>query len=110
MRIIIDSVVFLYCCFVVAAGLQADAFDRYQLMNRSLMAHLELAGIVQRYGSHTVVDGVSFSVEAGSIGCLLGTPAAARPRAALYRRIRARLPGEIRRWSRRCKCSLPHAA
>ena len=39
------------------------------------MAHLELAGIVQRYGSHTVVDGVSFSVEAGSIACLLGPSA-----------------------------------
>ncbi|MCU0812070.1 MAG: ABC transporter ATP-binding protein [Thiobacillaceae bacterium] len=36
------------------------------------MAHLELEGIVQRYGSHTVVDGVSFRVEAGSIACLLG--------------------------------------
>jgi iron(III) transport system ATP-binding protein len=42
------------------------------------MAHLELAGIVQRYGSHTVVDGVSFRVEAGSIACLLGPPVAAR--------------------------------
>jgi iron(III) transport system ATP-binding protein len=39
------------------------------------MAHLELEGIVQRYGSHTVVDGVSFSVEAGSIACLLGPSA-----------------------------------
>jgi iron(III) transport system ATP-binding protein len=38
----------------------------------SLMAHLELEGIVQRYGSHTVVDGVSFRVESGSIACLLG--------------------------------------
>lgn len=36
------------------------------------MAHLELDRIVQRYGSHTVVDGVSFSVDAGSIACLLG--------------------------------------
>jgi len=36
------------------------------------MAHLELDGIVQRYGTHTVVDGVSFSVESGSIACLLG--------------------------------------
>ncbi len=36
------------------------------------MAHLELDRIVQRYGSHTVVDGVSFRVEAGSIACLLG--------------------------------------
>ncbi|RDE50300.1 MAG: ABC transporter ATP-binding protein [Candidatus Accumulibacter meliphilus] len=36
------------------------------------MAHLELEGIVQRYGSHTVVDGVGFSVETGSIACLLG--------------------------------------
>ena len=36
------------------------------------MAHLELEGIVQRYGSHTVVDGVGFSVRSGSIACLLG--------------------------------------
>ncbi len=36
------------------------------------MAHLELEHIVQRYGSHTVVDGVSFRVDAGSIACLLG--------------------------------------
>ncbi|MBN8515819.1 ABC transporter ATP-binding protein [Accumulibacter sp.] len=36
------------------------------------MAHLELEGIVQRYGSHTVVDGVGFSVETGTIACLLG--------------------------------------
>lgn len=36
------------------------------------MAHLELEGIVQRYGSHTVVNGVGFKVETGSIACLLG--------------------------------------
>lgn len=36
------------------------------------MAHLELDRIVQRYGSHTVVDGVSFRVDTGSIACLLG--------------------------------------
>ena len=36
------------------------------------MAHLELLGIVRRYGSHTVVDGVSLAVETGSIACLLG--------------------------------------
>ena len=36
------------------------------------MAHLQLDDIVQRYGSNTVVDGVSFSVETGSIACLLG--------------------------------------
>ncbi len=36
------------------------------------MAFLELAGIIQRYGSHTVVDGVGFKVESGSIACLLG--------------------------------------
>jgi len=36
------------------------------------MAHLELDHIVQRYGSHTVVDGVSFRVETGNIACLLG--------------------------------------
>ena len=36
------------------------------------MAHLELDRIVQRYGTHTVVNGVGFRVEAGSIACLLG--------------------------------------
>jgi len=36
------------------------------------MAHLELEGIVQRYGAHTVVNGVGFRVNAGSIACLLG--------------------------------------
>jgi iron(III) transport system ATP-binding protein len=36
------------------------------------MAHLELTGIVQRYGSHTVVNGVNFCVETGHIACLLG--------------------------------------
>ncbi len=36
------------------------------------MAHLDLDGIVQRYGTHTVVDGVGFSVESGTIACLLG--------------------------------------
>ena len=36
------------------------------------MAHLQLDRIVQRYGSHTVVDGVSLSLETGSIACLLG--------------------------------------
>ena len=36
------------------------------------MAHLELDHLIQRYGSHTVVDDVSFRVEAGSIACLLG--------------------------------------
>lgn len=36
------------------------------------MAHLELDHIVQRYGSHTVVDGVNLRVETGSIACLLG--------------------------------------
>jgi len=35
-------------------------------------AHLELNGIVQRYGTHTVVNGVDFRIEAGSIACLLG--------------------------------------
>jgi iron(III) transport system ATP-binding protein len=37
-----------------------------------IMAHLELEGIVQRYGTNTVVDGVSFRVDTGSIACLLG--------------------------------------
>ena len=36
------------------------------------MAHLELQGIVQRYGTHTVVDGVGFAIETGAIACLLG--------------------------------------
>ncbi len=36
------------------------------------MAQLELRGVVQRYGKHTVVDGVNFQLEAGSIACLLG--------------------------------------
>ncbi len=36
------------------------------------MSHLELDNIIQRYGSLTVVDGVSFRVETGSIACLLG--------------------------------------
>ena len=35
-------------------------------------AHLELDRIVQRYETHTVVDGVSFRIETGSIACLLG--------------------------------------
>ena len=36
------------------------------------MAHLELEGIVQRYGTLTVVNGVGFRVETGKIACLLG--------------------------------------
>ena len=36
------------------------------------MAQLELNGVVQRYGKHTVVDGVDFRLEAGRIACLLG--------------------------------------
>ncbi len=36
------------------------------------MVHLELTGIVHRYGCHTVVDGVSFAVASGAIVCLLG--------------------------------------
>jgi iron(III) transport system ATP-binding protein len=36
------------------------------------MSQLELQGIVQRYGNHTVVDGVDFKLETGSIACLLG--------------------------------------
>jgi iron(III) transport system ATP-binding protein len=36
------------------------------------MAHLELEGIQQRYGKHVVVNDVSFSVDTGSIACLLG--------------------------------------
>jgi iron(III) transport system ATP-binding protein len=36
------------------------------------MAQLELNGVVQRYGKHTVVDGVNFRLEKGKIACLLG--------------------------------------
>ena len=36
------------------------------------MAHLELADVMQRYGAHTVVDGIGFHIEAGVIACLLG--------------------------------------
>ena len=36
------------------------------------MAQLELNGVIQRYGKHTVVDGVDFRLEPGSIACLLG--------------------------------------
>ena len=36
------------------------------------MSQLELNGVIQRYGKHTVVNGVSFRLEAGRIACLLG--------------------------------------
>src|SRR6185369_15470631 len=36
------------------------------------MAQIELNGVIQRYGKHTVVDGVNFRLEAGQIACLLG--------------------------------------
>ncbi|KAF4533784.1 hypothetical protein B566_EDAN005834 [Ephemera danica] len=36
------------------------------------MAQLELNGVIQRYGKHTVVDGVDFRLENGQIACLLG--------------------------------------
>jgi|JI6StandDraft_1071083.scaffolds.fasta_scaffold40220_3 iron(III) transport system ATP-binding protein len=36
------------------------------------MAQLELFGVIQRYGKHTVVDGVDFRLETGQIACLLG--------------------------------------
>jgi iron(III) transport system ATP-binding protein len=36
------------------------------------MAQLELKSVVQRYGKHTVVNGVNFALEAGHIACLLG--------------------------------------
>lgn len=36
------------------------------------MAQLELKGVIQRYGKQTIVDGVDFQLEAGSIACLLG--------------------------------------
>jgi iron(III) transport system ATP-binding protein len=36
------------------------------------MTQLELNGVIQRYGKHTVVDGVDFSLAAGQIACLLG--------------------------------------
>ncbi len=36
------------------------------------MSQLLLTGVVQRYGAHTVVDGIGFRLETGSIACLLG--------------------------------------
>ncbi|WP_303785016.1 ABC transporter ATP-binding protein [Azovibrio restrictus] len=36
------------------------------------MAQLEISHLVQRYGTHTVVQDVSFQVGAGQIACLLG--------------------------------------
>ncbi len=36
------------------------------------MYQLQLNGVVQRYGTHTVVDGVDFQLESGRIACLLG--------------------------------------
>ena len=36
------------------------------------MAQLELNSVIQRYGKTTVVDGVTFNLEAGQIACLLG--------------------------------------
>ncbi|HNP05003.1 MAG TPA: ABC transporter ATP-binding protein [Rhodocyclaceae bacterium] len=36
------------------------------------MSQLELRGVVQRYGRHTVVDGIEFRLETGTIACLLG--------------------------------------
>ena len=36
------------------------------------MLQLELNGVVQRYGRHTVVDGVDFQLASGQIACLLG--------------------------------------
>ncbi len=36
------------------------------------MSQLELKGVVQRYGNHTVVDGVDFNLASGQIACLLG--------------------------------------
>ncbi|MBP9217474.1 MAG: ABC transporter ATP-binding protein [Sterolibacterium sp.] len=36
------------------------------------MAFLEITDIIQRYGSHTVIDGARFTLEKGTIACLLG--------------------------------------
>ncbi len=36
------------------------------------MSQLELTQVVQRYGSHTVVAGIDFRLESGTIACLLG--------------------------------------
>jgi iron(III) transport system ATP-binding protein len=36
------------------------------------MMQLELIGVAQRYGSHTVVNGVDLRLESGRIACLLG--------------------------------------
>ena len=36
------------------------------------MSHLELNGVVQRYGQSTVIDGIAFRLHRGEIACLLG--------------------------------------
>ena len=51
---------------IPAADLKPDASKACEALL------LELSGIVQRYGTHTVVDGVDFSVARGQIACLLG--------------------------------------
>lgn len=50
----------------------SDPCAQHTLATSPNMSHLELDRIVQRYGSHTVVDGVSFRIATGSIACLLG--------------------------------------
>ncbi len=51
---------------IPAADLKPDASKACEALL------LELSGIVQRYGTHTVVDGADFSVARGQIACLLG--------------------------------------
>lgn len=40
--------------------------------NLNAMAQLEVLDLIQRYGPHTVIHNVSFTVRAGQIACLLG--------------------------------------
>jgi len=44
------------------------------------LASVELRGLTKRYGSVAAVDNVSLKIDHGRLVCLLGPPAAARPR------------------------------
>jgi NitT/TauT family transport system ATP-binding protein len=57
------------------------------------MYQLELNGVVQRYGRHTVVDGVDFRLATGQIACLLG-PSGCGKTTLLYLIAGLRLPGQ----------------
>jgi ABC-type taurine transport system ATPase subunit len=75
MRIIIDQSR-LYHCQRPSVRAASRSLRSAPPDEHILMAHLELEGIVQRYGAHTVVDGVSFPRRvSGSIACLLGPSA-----------------------------------